>query len=310
MDGMTTAGNVTATREMTTGGETTTAGEVLAGGAVTAGGAAATGGETTTGGAVTAARGATTAGVKAIARIAARADGRRGTVLPVLESDGPLALRRTRGSGDEARVMLVGAMSGPLGGDRFAVEAKVGEGARLRVGSAAATIALPGQAKGEARYDVRIDIAAGGELRWLPEQLISAQGSDLRVSTRVELAADARLVFREEQVLGRAGEEPGRLGSRLSVWSGGRPLLDQEVACGPGAPGGWDGPAVLGGYRAMGQLLVVRPEFAEKAPGPRVWGESAALTPLAGPAVLVSALAPDALRLRRVLDEALAELDG
>ncbi|UUU27893.1 urease accessory protein UreD [Streptomyces sp. DSM 40750] len=260
--------------------------------------------ETTTAG------GTATAGVKATARIAARADGRRGTALPVLESDGPLALRRTRGSGDEARVMLVGAMSGPLGGDRFAVEAEVGEGARLRVGSAAATIALPGQAKGEARYDVRIDVAAGGELRWLPEQLISARGSDLRVSTRVELAADARLVFREEQVLGRTGEEPGRLSSRLSVWSGGRPLLDQEVACGPGAPGGWDGPAVLGGYRALGQLVVVRPEFAEQPPGPRVLGESAALTPLAGPAVLVSALAPDALRLRRVLDEALAELDG
>ena len=31
----------------------------------------------------------------------------------------------------EARVMLVGAMSGPLGGDRLAVEAEVGEGARL-----------------------------------------------------------------------------------------------------------------------------------------------------------------------------------
>lgn len=140
-----------------------------------------------------------TAGVKATARIAARVDGRGGTALPVLESDGPLALRRTRGSGDEARVMLVGAMSGPLGGDRFAVEAEVGEGARLRVGSAAATIALPGQAKGEARYDVRIDVAAGGELRWLPEQLISAQGSDLWVSTRVELGVGARLVFREEQ---------------------------------------------------------------------------------------------------------------
>ena len=252
----------------------------------------------------------TTAGVRATARIAARLDGRGTTVLPVLESDGPLALRRTRGRGDEARVMLVGAMSGPLGGDRFAVEAEVGAGARLHLGSAAATIALPGQSKGEARYDVRIDVAAGGELRWLPEQLISAQGSDLSVSTRVDLAAGARLVFREEQVLGRAGEEPGRLSSRLSVWSGGRPLLDQEVACGPGAPGGWDGPAVLGGYRALGQLVVVRPEFGERTPEPRVLGKSAALTPLVGPAVLVTALAPDALRLRRVLDEALAALDG
>ena len=247
----------------------------------------------------------TTAGVRATARISARDDGRGGTSLPVLDGQGPLALRRTRASGSEARVMLVGAMSGPLGGDHFTVEAEVGEGARLHVGSAAATIALPGQAKGEARYDVRLDVAEGGELRWLPEQLISAGGSDLYVSSRVELAAGARLVFREEQVLGRAGEEPGRLTSRLTVRLGGRPLLDQELACGPGAPGGWDGPAVLAGHRALGQLVVVRPEFEKDPPKARLLGEYAALTPLAGPAVLVTVLAPDALRLRRVLDEAL-----
>ncbi|MGW0820642.1 urease accessory protein UreD [Streptomyces sp. NPDC002845] len=250
----------------------------------------------------------TTAGVRATARIAARRDGRGGTALPVLEGEGPLALRRTRASGDEARVMLVGAMSGPLGGDHFTVEAQAGEGARLHFGSAAATIALPGQAKGEARYDVRLTVADAAELHWLPEQLISAQGSELYVSSRVDLAPGARLVFREEQVLGRAGEDPGRLTSRLTVRLGGRPLLDQEVACGPEAPGGWDGPAVLAGHRALGQLVVVRPEFGERKPEVRLFGECAALTPLAGPAVLVTALAQDALRLRRVLDEALESL--
>ncbi|MDN0200237.1 urease accessory protein UreD [Streptomyces sp. S.PNR 29] len=247
-------------------------------------------------------------GVRAVARMRARNDGRGGTCLPELEGDGPLALRRTRGSGAEARVMLVGAMSGPLGGDHFAVHTEVEDGARLRVGSAAATIALPGQAKGEARYDVRITVADGGELHWLPEQLISARDSDLHVSTRVELGASARLVLREEQVLGRAGEEPGRLVSRLTVRIAGRCVLDQELACGPGAPGGWDGPAVLAGHRAVGQLVVVRPEFADLPPVARVLGDGAAAVPLSGPAVLVTAVASDALRLRRLLDEALVIL--
>ncbi|MFG2372328.1 urease accessory protein UreD [Streptomyces sp. NPDC048504] len=247
-------------------------------------------------------------GVRATARIVAREDGRGGTALPVLEGDGPLALRRTRGSGAEAQVMLVGAMSGPLGGDHFAVEAGVERGARLRVGSAAATIALPGQAKGESRYDVRLSVAEGGELHWLPEQLISVRGSDLRVTTRVDLADSARLVFREEQVLGRVGEESGRLTSRLSVRVAGGTVLDQELACGPGAPGGWDGAAVLGGHRAVGQLLVVRPEFTQEPVAARMLGECACLVPLAGPAVLVSAIASDALRLRRVLDEAMSIL--
>ncbi|WP_443065015.1 urease accessory protein UreD [Streptomyces sp. NBC_00576] len=250
-----------------------------------------------------------TIGVRATARIVARADGRGGTALPVLDGDGPLALRRIRAHGDEARVMLVGAMSGPLGGDHLAVEAEVGEGARLHLASAAATIALPGQAKGEARYDVRIVVAEGGELRWLPEQLICAQGSELYVGTRVDLAPGARFVFREEQVLGRSGEEPGRLGSRLTVRVGGRVVLDQELACGPGAPGGWDGPAVLAGHRALGQLVVVRPEFVDTPVEARLLGEGAALVPLAGPAALVTAVAPDARRLRRVLDEALAVLE-
>ncbi|MDT9700543.1 urease accessory protein UreD [Streptomyces sp. P17] len=244
-------------------------------------------------------------GVVATARIGARGDGRGGTALPVLEGDGPLALRRTRGSGSEARVMLVGAMSGPLGGDRFAVEADVAEGARLNVGSAAATIALPGQAKGDARYDVRLTVADGGELRWLPEQLISAGGSDLYVTTQVDLGATARLVLREEQVLGRVGEEPGRLTSRLTIRIAGRTVLDQELACGPGAPGGWDGPAGLAGHRAVGQLVIVRPEFADEPVTSRRLAENAVLVPLAGPAALVTAVAPDARVLRQVLDQAL-----
>jgi len=247
-------------------------------------------------------------GVQATARILARDDGRGGTSLPVLEGDGPLALRRTRGSGAEARVMLVGAMSGPLGGDHFTVEAVVEEGARLHVGSAAATIALPGQAKGEAHYDVRLTVADGGELRWVPEQLISANGSELYVSTQVDVGAYGRLVLREEQVLGRVAEEPGRLGSRLVVRVGGRTVLDQALACGPGAPGGWDGPAVLAGHRAVGQLVVVRPEFAADPAPARVLGDGAVIMPLAGPAALVSAVAPDALRLRKLLDEALVSL--
>ncbi|MFF4582285.1 urease accessory protein UreD [Streptomyces sp. NPDC001389] len=242
--------------------------------------------------------------MRATARIAAAADGRGGTVLPVLAGEGPLALRRVRGEGAEAGVMLVGAMSAPLGGDHLTVEADAGPGARLALRSAAATLALPGRSGERARYDVRLALAAESLVRWLPEPLVSVRGSDLRVTTRAELAPSARLVLREEQVLGRAGEAPGLLRSRLTVIRGGRPLLDQDLSCGPGAPGGWDGPAGIAGHRALGQLLVVDPRFEQDPPRAAVLGEFAAATPLAGPAVLVTALAPDALRLRELLEEA------
>ncbi|MFF4232973.1 urease accessory protein UreD [Streptomyces sp. NPDC001820] len=244
--------------------------------------------------------------VQATARIVATRDG-----LPVLVSDGPLAVRRTRATGPYTRVTVVGAMSAPLGGDRLAIEADAGEGARLLVDSAAATIALPGRTPEQAYYDVRLTVGENAELRWLPEQLVSAYGSDLRMRTRVELASTARLVLREEQILGRYGEQSGTLATRLTVHRAGRPLLDQELGYGPGAPGGWDGPAVLAGHRAVGQLLVVDPQFEDKPAEPQLLGETATLMPLAGPAFLVTAVAPDARQLRCVLDDVLqARLPG
>jgi urease accessory protein len=58
----------------------------------------------------------------------------------------------------------------------------------------------------------------------------------------------------------------------------------------------------------VGQLLVVRPEFAEEPVAARVLADGAVVVPLAGPAALVTAVAPDGLRLRRILDAALAEI--
>jgi urease accessory protein len=249
-------------------------------------------------------------GVEATARIRAVPDGRGGTALPLLTGEGPLALRRTRSTGPEAHVTVVGAMSAPLGGDRLAIEAAAEPGAALRVGSAAATVSLPGRTGDRAHYEVRLTVGEGAVLHWLPEPVIAAAGSDLRMTTFVELAPGARLVLREEQILGRAGEEPGRLTTRLTVRLGGCPLLDQELSFGPGVPG-WPGSAVLHAHRAAGQLLLVDPEYADKPLTARVLpadpaeGE-AVLTPLAGPAALVTAVAPDGLRLRRLLSASVA----
>ncbi|TJZ59290.1 urease accessory protein UreD [Streptomyces piniterrae] len=257
-------------------------------------------------------------GLRATARITARADARGSTRLPVLDGDGPLALRRLRAHGNQARVCVVGAMSAPLGGDRLAIEVTAEAGTAVRITSAAATVALPGRTGEPATYDVRLTVADGARLDWLPEPLISAAGSDLRMTTTVDLAPTARLVLREEQVLGRSGERPGTLRSRLTVRRAGRTLLDQETAYGPGVPG-WDTSAVLDGHRAVGQLLVADPEWEAEPPDVRLLGDAAAerpgagdgdgagqgvLAPLAGPAALATVVAPDALKLRRLLDEA------
>ncbi|MEI7032110.1 urease accessory protein UreD [Streptomyces pratensis] len=256
---------------------------------------------------------ATGTGVRATARIAAAARGRT-TIVPVLDGDGPFELRRLRSEGAEARVCVVGAMSAPLGGDRLRIEAEARSGAVLHITSAAATLALKGPSGEPATYDVALSVGEHAKLYWSPKPLICAAGSDLRQSWTVDVAPTARLALREELVLGRTGEPPGHVATRLVVRRGGRVLLDQEARYGPGAPG-WDGPAVLGAHRATGQLLLVDPAFEEHPPAARLIGSpsesgQAILTPLAGPGVLVTAVAADGLCLRRLLDTAERTLHG
>ncbi|MGV9777276.1 urease accessory protein UreD [Streptosporangium sp. NPDC003464] len=246
-------------------------------------------------------------GVHATARIrAARAGGT--TVLPVLAGDGPFDLRRGHAHGDRARVCILGVMSAPLGGDRLRIEAAADHGAHLHITTAAATIALRGPTTEHATYDVHLRVAEHASLHWLPQPLISAARSNLRQSCTIDLAPTARLLLREEVVLGRSGEPPGRLSTRLTVHRAARPLLEQQTMFGPGAPG-WDGPAVLAGHRAVGQILIVDPALDRHPPRARLFGDDpatgqAVLTPLAGPAILITALAPDTLHLHRLLNAA------
>ncbi|MEU3657277.1 urease accessory protein UreD [Streptomyces sp. NPDC032161] len=248
-------------------------------------------------------------GVRATARIHATHNG-RATTLPRLRSDGPFHLRRMRTDGNSAKVGIIGAMSAPLGGDRLTIDVTVEDRAVLEVTTAAAAVALRGATTAPATYDVRLTAGEHAGLRWLPQPLISAAGSNLRQTCRVELAPTARLLLREEQILGRADEDPGHLVSRLLVHRAGRPLLDQQAAYGSPEPG-WDGPAGLNGHRAVGQILLVDPKMGTRH-DPVLLREGsrdgcAVLTPLAnGPALLATAVAPTPSTLRELLDEALA----
>lgn len=247
--------------------------------------------------------------VTATARIRATHNGRTTTV-PLLHNDGPFHLRRLRSRGEQARVCVLGAMSAPLGGDRLALDITVETRARLEVTSAAATIALRGPTTAPATYDVRIRVGDHATLYWLPEPLISTRDSTLHQTFTVDLAPTSRLLMREGQLLGRSGEPPGHLTTRLTVRRGGRPILDQHNAYGRPAPA-WDGPAVLGTHHATGQLLLVDPVF-DAPQESRVIGDDpaeghAVLTPLAAPqALIATAVAPTPAQLRDLLDSALA----
>jgi urease accessory protein len=242
--------------------------------------------------------------MRATARVVAQPDGRGGTRLTVLRSEAPLLLRQT-GAVD---VHLVGGAAGPLGGDDLLLVIEVLAGAALRMHTVAASLALPGPDGAASRVRVTATVAGGGYLAWLPEPLIAAARCRHRYESTVDIAPDARLLWREELVCGRSGEVPGDARVTTTITRDARPLLVQELAIGPEAPG-WDGPAVLGGAGAAGSLLIVEPAWvAGGPPGPRVLGPTAALLPLAGPAVLASVTGADAHEVRACLDMALASV--
>jgi urease accessory protein len=249
--------------------------------------------------------------------------------LPVQRSQAPLVLRRTAGA-----VYLVSGAAGPLGGDRLELRIEVRAGARLRLRTVAAAVALPGRYGQESRLSVTATVGPGARLEYLPEPMVVADGARHRTDVRVDLAADASLVVRDEILLGRHGERGGACRTRLAVdrdgGSGRRALLRHELDL-DGADPVTRGPALLAGHRAAGTLLTVEPDVTDVADvvqgaawaevaaaggeGEPDWAEEGgagadpwvAVMPLAGPGVLVTALADDTRTLRQRLTPTLRQ---
>lgn len=232
------------------------------------------------------------------------------SALSRLRADTPLSPRPTIASGEEpflrgaeaARVRMSASAAGPIGGDTYLLDIHVGAGSTLMLKDVSATLVLPGPHGELSRWVTRVRVEEGATFLWMPEPVIAAHGCRHEHVIQAELAGDARLLFREELVLGRHAEDPGTLSTTLDVRRDGAPAVVQRIALGPEAVGSRS-QAVLGAHRAVGNVVVVEPKGA---PGP----ESA--TPEAGCAVMrqdeatvqITALGTDAPELRRRLDRA------
>jgi urease accessory protein len=265
--------------------------------------------------------------VKARAELVAEAGPGGAVRLPVLRSQAPLILRRTADA-----VYLASGAAGPLGGDTLELRIEVRAGVTLRLRTVAAAVALPGRYGQESRLTITATVGAGARLEYLPEPIVAADGARHRTDVSVRLAADAGLVLRDEVLLGRHGERGGACRTRLAVDRdsalGWRPLLRHELNISGTDPASL-GPAVLAGHRAAGTLFTVDPGESgvpaetdgvialyksDEAAGAGGTAEGTgaddkviaepwvAVMPLAGPAMLVTALAHDTRTLRRRLE--------
>ncbi|MEO7448376.1 MAG: urease accessory protein UreD [Humibacillus sp.] len=148
------------------------------------------------------------------------------------------------------RIALVATQALLLAGDEVGIDVEVGDGIRLEVLETSGTVAYDMRG-GRASWDVRACIGAGGGLAWAGLPFVVADGSDVTRRTTVELDEGATAVLRETLVLGRTGEQGGRLTSSLAARLAGRPLLCEELTLHPASR---RDPALLGGARCVDVL--------------------------------------------------------
>jgi urease accessory protein len=120
-----------------------------------------------------------------------------------VHEDGSLRVRFPNVPGDALEAVIVNTGGGMTGGDRFGIELTVGAGARL-VASTAAAEKIYRSTGSDAEMTVRLDVAAGGRLAWLPQETILFDGARLSRGIDIDLAEDASLVMAEAVVFGRA----------------------------------------------------------------------------------------------------------
>lgn len=114
--------------------------------------------------------------------------------------DGSLRVRFPNGETLEA--VVVNTAGGIAGGDKFTFDVDVGSGAELTVTTVAAEKAY--RSLGDpATMDVKLIVAKGGSLIWLPQETILFNAAQLRRTIDVDLASDARLMLAESVVFGR-----------------------------------------------------------------------------------------------------------
>ncbi len=161
---------------------------------------------------------------------------RRGGETVVTELGGiePWRPRPLRSAGRLARVALVQSRASLLGGDDVALEIDVGAGGWLEVVELGATIVHHARGGPPARLVSSVRLGPDARLVWLAQPCIAAAGCHLRRSTRIELGAGAAVLVGEALVLGRSGEEPGRVRARMRITLEGRPVIDETLDTAPG----------------------------------------------------------------------------
>jgi urease accessory protein len=176
---------------------------------------------------------------------------------------GSLRVRMPRVAGPTLEGVLINTAGGIACGDRFMVDVQAGPGAQLAVATPAAEKVYRSDGA-TAEMSVRLTIASGADLAWLPQETILFDEARLRRRFEVDLESDARLLLFEPVVFGRTarGEEV-RQGFFEDCWRirrDGRLVYAETLRLEGSVAALLDRPAIAGGARALATLLYVAPD--------------------------------------------------
>lgn len=176
----------------------------------------------------------------------------------VLE-EGSLRVRLPDVSGAECEAVILNNAGGIAGGDHFSIAIEAGEGAQLAVTTAAAEKVYRA-IDAAARLDVRLSVARGATLRWLPQETILFDCARIERSLEVDVADGGALVLAEAMVFGRtAMNETVRQGSLIDRWrvrSSGRLVFADTLRLRDGIADLLDRPASGAGAMAFATVVI------------------------------------------------------
>jgi urease accessory protein len=162
-------------------------------------------------------------------------------------------------TGPAPEAVLINTAGGLTGGDRFAAEVDLAEGASAVITTQACERIY--RSTGEAAaVSSRLTVAAGANLAWLPQETILFDRAKLSRRLEADLEGDARLLAVEAVLFGRTamGEvvRHGTLRDRWRIRRDGRLIFADDLRLEGEVAERLLRPAVLGGHVAMATVLL------------------------------------------------------
>lgn len=192
-------------------------------------------------------------------------DGAR-TVVASMAERGGYRLTRPSTFAPHLEALQVNTGGGIAGGDRIEMRYELGAGSDLAhtTSSAERVYRTPGAS---AKLEIRLVLAAGARLDWLPQQTILYAGAHLERSIEVDMAEDSRLLMVEAITFGRPssieGPVPVSLNDQWRIRRGGRLVFAEAARLSGELAETLARPAVAGGGRAAALVLLVAANASE-----------------------------------------------